>query len=53
MAKYLDENGLLFLTQELKSAFAKKEHTHGAATVEKDGFMSAMDKAKLDGLSNT
>lgn len=53
MAKYLDENGLLFVIQELKSKFAQKEHIHGVATAAKDGFISAADKTKLDKLFNT
>lgn len=32
--------------------YAAKSHTHTAATTSADGFMSAADKAKLDGLSN-
>lgn len=32
---------------------AEKNHTHDLATTATSGFMSAADKAKLDGLSNT
>lgn len=41
-----------FLTG-VKSLFAEKSHTHAAATQAVGGFMSADDKAKLDGLAGS
>lgn len=37
----------------VKSLFAPKSHTHGGATQSAAGFMSAADKKKLDGLSDS
>lgn len=38
---------------KLSAAFAAKSHEHDAATRSAAGFMSAADKAKLDGLSGS
>ena len=54
MAKYLDENGLLYLIQALKTRLDEKAdltHAHGTATNSAGGFMSAEDKRKLDGIA--
>ena len=54
MAKYLDENGLLYLVQALKAKLdgkANQTHSHNAATDIAEGFMSATDKAKLDSIA--
>ena len=46
MSKYMDENGLATLWAKIKASFATKS----AATTSTAGLMSAIDKARLDGL---
>lgn len=54
MAKYLDENGLLYFWQKIKSTFAQKGEipTIDTATSSANGLMSSTDKAKLDAFGN-
>jgi len=49
--KYLDTVGLNKLVANILSRFAAKNHKHSAATTTQDGFMSANDKVKLDGIA--
>lgn len=51
--KALDSDGISALWAKAKATFAPKSHTHGAATKSAAGFMSAADKEKLDGLSDS
>lgn len=54
MAKYLDENGLLYFWQKIKSTFAQKGEIPSidTATPSANGLMSSTDKAKLDAFGN-
>ena len=51
--KALDSDGISALWATAKATFAAKSHTHGGATQSAAGFMSAADKKKLDGLSDS
>lgn len=48
---FLDYNGLSRFFNGLKNIFASKEHTHAAASVSSDGFMTSSDKQKVDSIS--
>ena len=54
--KYVGLTALTQLISLIKTALATKSntsHTHSAATTSANGFMSAADKTKLDGISGT
>ena len=48
---YLSNAGLSYFFGKLKTIFAPISHGHGGATQSAAGFMSAVDKKKLDGIA--
>ena len=54
MSEYLDKTGLAYFWNKVKALIdgkADTSHSHSAATAAADGFMSASDKSKLDGIA--
>ena len=49
----LDLSGLNYFFTKLKTVFALKSHTHNAVTTSANGYMSASDKTKLNGIATS
>lgn len=48
---FVDLSGLNYFYEKLKTKFALASHTHSVATTSANGFMSASDKTKLNGIA--